>query len=558
MKTFSLCIIIVILPFILPAQSDYSRTNINLRNIERNRTKELPFLEDWSSGYFETNNWAISSNNWIINNETGNEAPSAEFRHIPMAGQGFSGEMESDFFNAENSIVGKIKLQFETQVDNKSASESEFLYVDVFDGENWKQLAKILNYEIPDWKQFTFDITDIAIGHNFKIRFKVQVTDLSDSLSWFIDNISVYRVCDFPTDLETSLYWESNNNKGVKLNWKSPKAAIDEWYNWLSYDKDNIDTALGLFTGGDFTAAIRWDNYQLADYEGDTLRAIKFYISDSGFSKVIAKIWCGENAENLIYSDTLGNVSYHSWNEIIIDTLLIMEPSLEYWVGYRILGQQAGENPAGCTDDYGIPGYSDQVSFDEGEDIWDDISDLCCLYSWNIQLKLIDNDTNRTCLGYNILRKSNPESEYSLIDFVNNNEFMETCDYLDSSLNYRQEVCYKVSALWVKDNDSCVSPFAPNTVDGEDYSCVLFSSAFETDKPETTNIFPNPANNKLFISGSDLPLKINIYKLNGQLVISKNISSKEIDLTNLNRGMFIVELLFVGKPTERQKLIVSK
>jgi hypothetical protein len=39
----------------------------------------LPFLEQWNTGTFETNNWITDGDNWSMNGQEGNPDPSAEF-----------------------------------------------------------------------------------------------------------------------------------------------------------------------------------------------------------------------------------------------------------------------------------------------------------------------------------------------------------------------------------------------------------------------------------------------------------------------------------------------
>jgi len=549
MKIRLMAVLFALSPVFLAGQINYPDTKENKSPL----SLELSFTEDWSSGSFETNNWTVSSENWLVNTEEGNAKPSAEFRYTSTKGTSFSSVLESDYFGAENLFFGSIKLQF----DLKNTGGNGLLIVSVFDGENWRQVGSTIGNEITNWKQYTADITNLIFGRDFKIRFKIQGTDSPDNVSWFIDNISVYRICDHPKNPEGSPYWESSTNRGIKLAWDAPEAAVNEWYNYINYDKSFIDTELGLLNGGDFSVAIRWDNHQLEDYKGDTLQAIRFFISDSGFSKVVAKIWTGENTVNQIFADTLQNPKYHSWNEISIDTTLILDPALEYWVGYRVLGQETGRNPAGCTDDYGFPGYSDQISFGESEDNWDYVSDLCCHYSWNIQLKLIDNDTSRNCLGYNILRKSPSEEEYSQIAFVENKEFMEECYFQDSTLQFSQQVCYKISASWGKDGDSCISNFATNTLDSTDYICIEYSGLEDDEINNETFIYPNPAKSTIHFKQGLKPTGVVIYNLNGQIVQSEKEPKNSINIPLLPKGIYVVEMKLKNQNVIREKLVVD-
>jgi hypothetical protein len=64
-------------------------------------------------------------------------------------------------------------------------------------------------------------------------------------------------------------------------------------------------------------------------------------------------------------------------------------------------------------------------------------------------------------------------------------------------------------------------------------------------------VFPNPALDKLFIQGLSKPTKISVYNVLGRLVLSK-ITSSEVDLDNLQSGIYIIKIV------EEQREVVRK
>jgi surface protein len=70
---------------------------------------------------------------------------------------------------------------------------------------------------------------------------------------------------------------------------------------------------------------------------------------------------------------------------------------------------------------------------------------------------------------------------------------------------------------------------------------------------DVTNIliYPNPAVDRLFIQGLSDATKVSIYNILGKLVVSKT-TSKEIDVDNLQSGVYIVKIV------DEQKEIVKK
>jgi len=55
-------------------------------------------------------------------------------------------------------------------------------------------------------------------------------------------------------------------------------------------------------------------------------------------------------------------------------------------------------------------------------------------------------------------------------------------------------------------------------------------------------IYPNPANNVLFIGGLTGVSKINVFNTSGKLVLTKQIVDGSLDISNLNAGLYTIRL----------------
>lgn len=363
--------------------------------------------------------------------------------------------------------------------------------------------------------------------------------------------------CDAPEGIIGNEFWNSNDDNGVSIKWHLPTSAINEWYNYLSYDAGINNKALGMENEGDYSIAIRWDKNELAEYDGDTLKSMKIFIADSGFSQLIVKVWTGEYAVNNIYADTINieNININEWNEFVINEILTLDASKEYWAGYRIINQQAGYNPIGCWKGDCTLGYSDMVSFDAEEEIWDFASTWSSQYMWNIQLIVTNFDSEFKCKGFVLLRQTDDHSDYTYYDFIPNKRYVDQPVYYDTISDFPQNICYKVSTLWINAGDSCFSAFASDTVDNQDYVCVNYSKIYENNPPDELSIYPNPAGSKIILE-SDLNIKeIVIYNLNGKEVFSKPFSGNAMDISFLKRGFYMLSVKCDGGKTIREKLI---
>jgi hypothetical protein len=91
----------------------------------------------------------------------------------------------------------------------------------------------------------------------------------------------------------------------------------------------------------------------------------------------------------------------------------------------------------------------------------------------------------------------------------------------------------------------------------EQLNCALSSDGFGA---ETFGIYPNPAQDyfNLSLTSTDLSnSKVDIYDLNGKLVLSKmSDSNQRVDVQQLNSGMYVV-LVESGSKTFTQKLLVQ-
>jgi hypothetical protein len=75
---------------------------------------------------------------------------------------------------------------------------------------------------------------------------------------------------------------------------------------------------------------------------------------------------------------------------------------------------------------------------------------------------------------------------------------------------------------------------------------------------QTTEIYPNPANNVLNIISYTVGIeKINIYNLNGQLVLNKEVNNnqKTLNISSLESGIYIVDILSENTSVKRKLVI---
>ncbi len=198
--------------------------------------------------------------------------------------------------------------------------------------------------------------------------------------------------CEFTYTPATTFYPPENlvgtvvNYNEVELVWEQPGGVTGEWIHW---DDGMNGQSIGLTSGGDFMVASRWDPAAIAPFDGMELTKVNFFPCCDQSSYTI-KVWTGANAANLVYEQVLASIVVSSWNEITLDTPVVINAADEFWFGYAIIGQPVGTHPAGCDVGPAIAGYGDMITLDGVT--WDPLSSFGLDYNWNLQGYVLGSD----------------------------------------------------------------------------------------------------------------------------------------------------------------------
>ncbi len=154
----------------------------------------LPFFEDWTAGNFDANNWSFDpdQSNWSVTTSTGNPVPSAQFGWSPQLSN-YNFALVSDTIDA-TAIMDNVTLKFDINLNNFSTSTLEGLAVEVFDGTTWQMVHDYTNANGSFyWISESYNITQWAAGHTFKLRFRAYGADSYNINYWYVDNIRIYQ-----------------------------------------------------------------------------------------------------------------------------------------------------------------------------------------------------------------------------------------------------------------------------------------------------------------------------------------------------------------------------
>jgi hypothetical protein len=196
---------------------------------------DLPFEEDWALGSFSPNDWEISSSNWILAENTGNDPPAALFEPTdPLTD--YSESLESYFLNASGMTEGNIYLEYDISLSSAGASGNEHLLVQVWDhlSESYSNVKEFSNQNGSfGWTRDTIDIRPYSMNKVFRIRFLAQGESSSDINYWGIDNILIHRECSCPLTPDSYLI---NDTCIVLQTLEITRADIVDY--WVYVEKD--------------------------------------------------------------------------------------------------------------------------------------------------------------------------------------------------------------------------------------------------------------------------------------------------------------------------------
>jgi hypothetical protein len=492
----------------------------------------LPFLEQWNSGTFETNNWTIDASNWSVNSQLGHPSPTAQFAGEPVLAN-YECSLTSYPLLADSMTEGKIYLDYDIKLTSGPPLTFEYLDVDVWNSVSqlWYSAHGSWNLDGSfGWISEHIDITNNAMNAVFRIRFTARGENSANIIAWYIDNIHVYRECNPPLNLEASII----DQTGIALNWEDPEGIfIDQWIHW----DDEMYSGNSIGTGTDWCAAARWTPEQLIYFENSTLVQVAF-VPGEGASTYSIRVWEGEDGETLLVDQEVQSPILGQWNTITLSNPVQIDITKDLWVGYHILLDYG--YPAGVDNGPAIDGFGNMLYFGKWETLLEVNPDLD--YNWNIMAKIIKEYNTDTVAEYAIYRSDN-DDPYFLRDYS------DTTYYLDDSLNKALK-CYYVTALYINGQDTCESPSSNEACE--------FVSVNENIPVSGLNIYPNPCNDLLKIESSEELVLITLYNSFGELMLKKKVdeSQFEIPVSAYPAGVYMIRIEMGGRVISKKVMVV--
>ncbi|HPT09772.1 MAG TPA: choice-of-anchor J domain-containing protein [Bacteroidales bacterium] len=340
--------------------------------------------------------------------------------------------------------------------------------------------------------------------------------------------------CPAPQNLTGSHSGQSR----VTLGWERPPVSGES--RWITYSGEQED-AIGTNNVADFDIAQRFtpaDFYHLELIEG-SLTKVKFFpmYQDCQYS---VRVWVGGNATapgQLVVDQLIPSVTIQTWNEVILTTPVILDPSQELWIGIRC--NTNGGRPAGCDAGPAINGKGNMIFWDGA---WKTLLDVnpALNYNWCLQGYIDVTEGNqksvKSLIGYNVYRNGTLLGNTTETEYIDTEAPYGTNLYCVSSVYEvceSQKVCVEVS---------------------------LHVGLADTD-PQGGTIYPNPASDVVNIQLSKDFIRIEIYNQLGSKVFSVDPSRKkllQLNTAGYPAGNYLVRFVNSEGNTFTKRIVITR
>ncbi|GAB4340350.1 MAG: hypothetical protein Kow0037_26140 [Calditrichia bacterium] len=152
---------------------------------------------------------------------------------------------------------------------------------------------------------------------------------------------------------------------------------------WLHYDGDHAGN-IGLNGPGSWISAVRFTPTELGSYYGNNgISDVQFWINSADFTGVTVLIWEGgtptEPGELVYAKDVTAEVVVADWTVHHLDYPIVLNPNLDYWVGYAI--DATADHPSGADAGPIVAGKGGWIYLGG----WTELSAFGINRNWNIR-----------------------------------------------------------------------------------------------------------------------------------------------------------------------------
>ena len=505
----------------------------------------LPFSEPWDQGTFAFNDWSFSpeQGNWMINTGEGNPLPDAEFPGEPPRND-YDFYLVSPVLNAMGIQCAKVWLDFDYSLNDNNLSGQEKLLAEIYYNNRWHTIETYANNGNVPWTGQHFDIS-IVRGKAFRIRFTAKGVNSQDILSWEIDNIHCYSVCNPPLNLAGEAL-----GYDVQLTWSSPDCSANGFLLNEGFEEQQFPPPGWAQTSTNANAT--WSHADASSYFG---------VHSGVFSAGLMWDYYHQDEWLIVHNiEVTGNMQFWSFayqGSVHLDHYYV-KMSADHGATWDILLDMSAlpsyPSPSGYNQ-WNEP-YNIDMTALSGEVIdiaWQavDGDNLGLWYAWAIDdcmigtKKISLSGKTRSALEYDIYRQDFGSGDYNKI----NTEPVADSSYLDPSLP-PGEYSYFVNTVMTE----CTYHISSDTINVD---VITGINGLQTG---LLDLFPNPASDFLNIVSGSMINKVEMMNFIGQVVYNNSFVENTKLLVNvaaLQPGVYFARIT-TGKEIRTAKVSICR
>ena len=312
------------------------------------------------------------------------------------------------------------------------------------------------------------------------------------------------------------------NNKGtennVSLSWNEPTLKEGAF----RYDDGDYVTSIGA---NSYNWGIRIPASSLQSFAGTQISSVEIYDNYDG--KYTFKIYNGDeiNNDNLIYTEAFNTTKANNFVRFELSEKIDFDTTKDIWITAK--ASNGKEEPIPCGTFYNDPN-SNLIKVGNK---WESATIYDMPYSW--LLRAYTTTPENYTLTYNLYRNN----EVIASDLT-------TTTYTET-LNTTNKTCYNVQAV----HNGIVVARSNNV-------CLNDTDGFEENHYQSTDIYPNPVKDILYISTPDMR-NITIATITGSVVLNQDVKDDKlsIDVNDFNKGIYILRIS-TSTETITEKIVV--
>jgi hypothetical protein len=420
----------------------------------------------------------------------------------------------------------------------------EKMIVKVWENDTWHIITEFINQGNMDWTSNHFDISEFAKGNYFKLGFFATGLNSADIVSWYIDNIHMYRVCLPPLDLTAEMEVHQTETY-IHLDWFPPYSSYGEWlsYNDGTFENAITDDGAGLaqvFTPTQYPCTITEVRFFVSHYlnyyqdeevyvltgDGATILAGPYIVSG------VENDWVTVDVDDVTITE--GTFMVATFNVLPDGPFIGIDDS--YYDGSLYFGSIGNFTELGEYGYFYIGSHEAYVEYEISDNVVvnsvlskpksnDKRSDIVMSNTFS------DGTKGHNCIlsGYNIFRNA----DGGIFERINQEPVIQTI-YTDT-LYTEGEYCYYTTAVY----DQCES-------DSSNNACVsCYVGIEELISESSINVYPNPAKDFINITSTENINKVTVVNFAGQKVFEKKITEKTsiiLNTASYETGVYIIKI----------------